>query len=119
MSLCRLFYIHSLTLETSHWFYQAGAVHQHNHARQGKGPELRTIYQRFTHLAEAPVIVVLVLDGPDRPELKRGRQRKSNREHWLVDDVCDLARAFGFIVHQVFKPRYRSFCSLILTVGTW
>lgn len=81
----------SLNIGNSHWFYQAGAVHQYNHAGRGKSPELRTIYQRFTHLLDAPIIVVLVFDGPGRPELKRGKHRRSGEEHWLADEVRELA----------------------------
>lgn len=70
------------------------------HSHFGASPELRTLYYQFCVLGSFPVDVVFVLDGNERPKVKRNK-KVSSSEHWLVPQAVELAKAFGFHVKQV------------------
>ena len=66
----------------------------------GPNPALRTIFFRLGRLAAMPVTIVVVLDGPLRPGIKRGKKVLSH-EYEDIKHFAALVKAFGFHVHQV------------------
>jgi len=70
------------------------------HTQKGENPELRTLFFKFCRLLKAPVTLVFVFDGPDRPPVKRGKA-VIHQPPWLLDHLKTLIRAFGFSFHQV------------------
>ncbi|KAI9069653.1 PIN domain-like protein, partial [Trametes sanguinea] len=64
-------------------------------AQSGENPELRTFYYRLAMLAERPVHVVFVNDGPLRPAIKRGKSVKT-APHWMTEGMRRFVDAFGF-----------------------
>ncbi len=65
------------------------------HTQTGENPELRTFLFRLSTLADYPVHLVFVADGPLRPKMKRGHQVKTTPP-WLTEGMRNLAKAFGF-----------------------
>jgi hypothetical protein len=70
------------------------------HTQAGENPELRSLFFKFCQLLRAPVTLVFVFDGPDRPPKKRGHLVVDN-ELWLIGYVKQLIEAFGFYYHEV------------------
>ncbi|RXW15491.1 hypothetical protein EST38_g10363, partial [Candolleomyces aberdarensis] len=70
-------------------------------ASEGKNADLRLVFKQLVWLASTfyGQILVFVFDGPDRPQVKRGK-RVGKCEHWMVEDFQRLVRALGFYVHQ-------------------
>ncbi len=65
------------------------------HAQSGENPELRTLFLRLAWLAERPIHAVFVVDGAQRPSIKRGKQVKTT-PLWLTEGLRSLVHAFGF-----------------------
>ncbi|RDX46843.1 hypothetical protein OH76DRAFT_1406438 [Lentinus brumalis] len=61
----------------------------------GENPELKGLFYRFAMLAERPVHVVVVFDGPLRPHLKRSK-RVVTTPPWMTEGFQELVQAFGF-----------------------
>ncbi|KAI0666288.1 PIN domain-like protein, partial [Trametes maxima] len=65
------------------------------HAQAGENPELRAFFYRLAMLAERPMHLIFVADGPLRPKVKRGKQVKVS-PHWLTEGMQRFVEAFGF-----------------------
>ena len=77
------------------WMYQVQKSFAIGHAQTGENPELRAIFHRLAILAEQPMHLIFVADGPSRPSVKRGRKVGTN-PHWLTEVVRKFVSAFGF-----------------------
>lgn len=89
-----------LTFVSSIWIEQIQSTFAVGHAQAGKYPELRTLFYRLARLSSSRVQPVFVLDGRDRPRVKRNKNVFLT-EHWMVPDVKELVESFGFDWHQV------------------
>ncbi|CDO74615.1 hypothetical protein BN946_scf184325.g2 [Trametes cinnabarina] len=87
--------LYHLGVDVSIWVQQLQQVFVKGHAQAGENPELRHFYYRLAMLAERPLHVVFVADGPARPAVKRKKQVKTN-PHWLLEGMQSLAEAFGY-----------------------
>ncbi|KAF8186238.1 PIN domain-like protein [Pholiota molesta] len=67
-----------------------------NNQRAGAG--LYLFYKRLTEFIKAPVALVFVLDGPARPNYKRGHQVRQ-QSIWWTDLAVELIEHFGYWVH--------------------
>lgn len=91
------------------------------HAQAGENPELRTFFYRLSMLAERPVHVIFVVDGPLRPKVKRGKHVKTT-PHWLTEGMKRFTEAFGFDWIEVSARSSRGFVRPQLTnfgAGCW
>ncbi|KAF8173270.1 PIN domain-like protein [Pholiota molesta] len=68
-----------------------------NNQRAGAG--LYLFYKRLTEFIKAPVALVFVLDGPARPNYKRGH-RVRPQSIWWTDLAIELVDHFGFQIHH-------------------
>lgn len=102
-----------LGIDASIWFYHA------TYGREGENPELRTLFFRCTRLMGMPFLPLFVFDGEERPSEKRGK-RISGKDHWMVQGMQSIIKAFGFEWHMV---RVRNIYVLLLfstvMIGTW
>ncbi|KAF6751253.1 PIN domain-like protein [Ephemerocybe angulata] len=64
-------------------------------SRIGRNTECRTLSMHLEQLARLPATIVIVFDGPKRPDLKRGT-RTSYKEHYLTKQFRQLNEGFGF-----------------------
>ncbi|KZT08478.1 PIN domain-like protein [Laetiporus sulphureus 93-53] len=76
-------------IDASIWFYHVG------HVKGGKNPELRTLFFRLRRLAELPLIPLFVLDGTERPKMKRGSRVGKSGFHKLTAGLQKLLEVFG------------------------
>lgn len=82
------------------WIEQIQRTFAIGHAQAGRYPELRTLFYRLARLSSSCVQPIFVLDGRDRPRVKRNT-RVFLTEHWMVSDVKGMVESFGFEWHQV------------------
>jgi len=54
----------------------------------------------LARLLEVPFLPLFVFDGPDRPDIKRGK-RIAGSAHWLTNGMKKIIHAFGFEWRQV------------------
>ncbi|OSD07465.1 PIN domain-like protein [Trametes coccinea BRFM310] len=87
--------LYRIGVDVSIWVHQLQQVFVRGHAQAGENPELRTFFYRLAMLAERPVHVVFVSDGPERPAIKR-KTRVKTTPHWLLEGMQLLAEAFGY-----------------------
>ncbi|TFK83441.1 hypothetical protein K466DRAFT_665841 [Polyporus arcularius HHB13444] len=71
------------------------APYSRGHVQAGENPELRGFFYRLAKLAEQPVHLIFVADGPRRPSQKRGNRVKKT-PNWMMDRMEKLVKAFGF-----------------------
>lgn len=86
-------------IDTSIWL-----VHSDHSTREGENAELRTLFFKCTRLISMPFLPLFIYDGPERPQVKRGKVR-GKRENWLVAESKKLLDAFGFpwrVVRSIF-----------------
>ena len=88
------------------------------HGQFGGGP-LRPFFFRLSKLLRVPANFVFVFDGQKRPEKKRGKTVRQNKQLWWVDPTQTLIRYYGFIVHQVSFIPFQIFYLFILFEGCW
>ncbi len=86
-----IFFAHYISI----WMRQLQQVFSKGHAQAGENPELRTFFYRLAMLAEQPVHLVFVIDGPLRPLIKRKKHVKTI-PHWLTEGMRKFALAFGY-----------------------
>ncbi|KAI0327608.1 PIN domain-like protein [Cubamyces sp. BRFM 1775] len=82
-------------VDASIWIQQVQQVFLKGHAQAGENPELRTLFYRLAMLAERPIHLVFVFDGPLRPPIKRKKQVKV-APHWLMEGMQRFIDAFGY-----------------------
>ncbi|PWY99515.1 hypothetical protein BCV70DRAFT_201081 [Testicularia cyperi] len=84
--------LRSLTLgiDASIWLFHA------QQSTGGSNPYTRTLFYRLAKLLALPVLPLFVLDGPNRPSWKRGKQ-VLGRQHAIERSFCELIDAFGFL----------------------
>lgn len=101
---------------SSIWFKLCQRPFVHDHAKHGENPELRTLFYK---LAELPIAVVFIFDGPERPETKRGT-KVIDSEHWMIPHLKKMADGFGFKWHMVSpsRPHLIPLVALILSSST-
>ncbi len=80
---------------TSIWMQHVLHKLSTGHAQSGENPELRTLFFRLAWLAERPIHAVFVVDGAQRPSIKRGKRVKTT-PLWLTEGLRSLVHAFGF-----------------------
>ncbi|KZT03833.1 PIN domain-like protein [Laetiporus sulphureus 93-53] len=76
-------------IDASIWCYHV------SHVKGGKNPELRTLFFRLRRLAELPLVLLFVLDGPERPKIKRGSRVGKSGFHKLTAGLKKLLDIFG------------------------
>ncbi|KAL4243368.1 XPG/Rad2 endonuclease, partial [Abortiporus biennis] len=86
-------------IDASIWIYQASKSLAVEHPQAGLNPALRSFFYRLLELLEAPFIPLLVFDGPERPEKKRGLN-VSPVPHYMVHHCIKLINACKFYYHQ-------------------
>lgn len=67
----------------------------HINVNTGQNAVLQGLFWRLSHLLSIPVAVVFVFDGPNRPEVKRGKVVRGT-PHWMSAGAQSLIKAFGF-----------------------
>ncbi|KAI1789726.1 PIN domain-like protein, partial [Ganoderma leucocontextum] len=87
--------LYVIGVDVSIWMRQLEHKLSTGHAQTGENPELRTFLFRLSALADYPVHLVFVADGPLRPNIKRGTRVKT-APPWLTDGMRNLVEAFGF-----------------------
>lgn len=70
------------------------------HSHFGASPELRIILHQLFVMGSFPMDIVFMFDGPNRPEIKRGK-KVSPLPHWLTEQTHDLVSAFGYVAQTV------------------
>ncbi|KAJ7083847.1 PIN domain-like protein [Mycena crocata] len=68
----------------------------------GRGSQklvLEKIFYQFCHFLLASITLVIILDGPGRPPVKRGT-RVTYRPSWLIEQVKSMATNFGFYIYE-------------------
>jgi Holliday junction resolvase YEN1 len=58
------------------------------------------LFFRLAELSRSTIQAVFVFDGPERPNIKRGKAVRAH-PHWLTSRFAQLVRAFGFHCHTV------------------
>ncbi|KAF6743093.1 PIN domain-like protein [Ephemerocybe angulata] len=61
---------------------------------------LRPFFFRLCALLNKAANFVFVYDGPERPEVKRGKKVQRHRKLWWVKPTQLLIESFGFCIHQ-------------------
>ncbi|KAJ2989265.1 hypothetical protein NUW54_g8841 [Trametes sanguinea] len=87
--------LYRIGVDVSIWVQQLQQVFVKAHAQAGENPELRMFFYRLAMLAERPVHLVFVADGPSRPAIKR-KTRVKTAPHWMLDGMQRLVEAFGY-----------------------
>ncbi|KAJ7210195.1 PIN domain-like protein [Mycena rebaudengoi] len=77
-------------IDASGWMCRACARHGCT-----ESPELVALFSRCSRLFRLPFIPVFVFDGPDRPNMKRGKHVRGD-DHWLAADFREMLNGFGF-----------------------
>ncbi|KAK7050268.1 PIN domain-like protein [Favolaschia claudopus] len=79
---------------------QSQAVfHKPHHAQCGRNPELRAVFFKAAAIHAAGVDALFVVDGADRPSVKRNKRVKA-KPHWLIEEVEEMIKLFGFHFHK-------------------
>ncbi|KAK7034094.1 PIN domain-like protein [Favolaschia claudopus] len=77
------------------WDFQATATSKFGTTQAGPNPALRTLYYKLAALLDWPILPLFIVDGPERPDIKRGR-RVLMRGHPLTTAFQELAGYFGY-----------------------
>ncbi|OSD07359.1 hypothetical protein PYCCODRAFT_602836 [Trametes coccinea BRFM310] len=87
--------LYTVGVDVSIWMRQLQQTFAAGHAQSGENPELRTFFYRLAMLAERPLHIIFVNDGPSKPAIKRGKRVKL-APHWLTEGMRRYVDAFGF-----------------------
>ncbi|WFD04742.1 hypothetical protein MVES1_000066 [Malassezia vespertilionis] len=78
-----------LGIDASLWLFHA------RKSRGGKNPALRALFFRLARLLALPITPVFVLDGKERPRIKRDTLVHTGA-HVIQTQFCEMLRGFGF-----------------------
>jgi hypothetical protein len=81
----------------------AGALAAGVHNQQAGGG-LYIFFKKLAEFAKAPVALVFVLDGPERPPMKRGHEVR-HQPIWWIELAIELVEIFGYQIHRVSAVR--------------
>ncbi|GBE88123.1 Flap endonuclease GEN 1 [Sparassis crispa] len=91
--------LYCIGVDASIWLHALQHKFAVSHAQSGENPELRTMLFRLLQYLKSPVHLIFVLDGPERPDLKRGT-KVIKAGHWMVESMKLFVHAVRFDWHM-------------------
>ena len=82
-------------------------------ANGGPHADLLALFNKLARLLRAPVEVLFVFDGHERPAVKRGR-KVHTKPHSLTAELQWLLQCFGFTWYTVSPCQYKCTCAHII-----
>ncbi|KAG7096287.1 hypothetical protein E1B28_003734 [Marasmius oreades] len=88
-------------VDASIWLFrsQTAICASGSHSQLGPNPELSIIFHKLSFFLKLPAVLIIVLDGTSRPNIKRGTKVKK-APHWMVKGLRELVEGFGYHMHQ-------------------